>query len=167
MLRKPTPWLYDDEVARRANEIYTNYRLAEATTPELMLDRVIQAGGKSITIHHSDNPALERTTALWIEYTDHSKILLRAGDRPYYQTRALHHEFAHILFQHPVCTGSGIDEFSPPSGGKVHGRVLITPDSISPSNGLHRYEGEAEYLAGLITRTLLRPSYLDDERLFG
>ncbi|MFC3399322.1 hypothetical protein ACFOEP_12975 [Microbacterium amylolyticum] len=115
-----------------------------------------------------DDPAIIHTTALWVEYDDRSKVILRASDRPYYQVRGLHHEFAHILFQHPACTGLSADPALAKYtiGGRVRGRVLLSADEVSSAHGDWRHEAEAEYLGSLITRTLLRPIYHDDERLF-
>jgi len=163
------PWVEDPEIVRRAHELFDRYDLSSARSPEAMMDRVIAIGGKPISVQKIDDPAITHTTALWVEYEDRSKIILRANDRPYYQVRGLHHEFAHILFQHPACTGLAAEPslIRYTEGGVVRGRVLISDDDVSSAHGNRQQEGEAEYLGALITRTLLRPIYFDDERIFG
>lgn len=162
-------WAENPDIARRAHEIFEQYDLASARSPEALLDKVIAIGGKPIAVEKIDDPAVTRTTALWVEYDDRSKILLRAGDRPYYQVRGLHHEFAHILFGHPACTGLTADPALAryAEGGVLRGRVLVSHDDFSAAHGDAQHEGEAEFLGSLITRTLLRPIYVNDERAFG
>lgn len=164
------PWRDDPSAIARASALFEHYKLGSVRSPEAMLDRVIAIGGKPIIVEKTDNPAVTRTTALWLEFKDHSKILLRAGDRPYYQVRGLYHEFGHILFGHPGCSGLAADPSLTKyaAGGSVRGRVLLPDDHVSTQeNDEAQRESEAEYLASLITRTLLRPIYLNDERVFG
>lgn len=164
------PWCENPSAIARATELFERYDLGAVRSPEAMLDRVIAIGGKPITIEKTDNPAVTRTTALWLEFPECSKILLRAGDRPYYQVRGLYHEFGHILFGHPGCSGLASDPALTryAEGGIVRGRVLLPDDSASlVENDDTQRESEAEHLAALITRTLLHPIYLHDERVFG
>lgn len=163
------PWAEAPDVLNRARKLFERLDLGSVRSTQAMLDRVIAVSGKPLEVTQIDDPALAKTTALWVEYDDRSKILLRASDRPYYQVRGLHHEFGHMLFGHPGCTGLASDpELTKytAGGGKVRGRVLISPQDVSTPGG-DQSEAEAEVLGAMITRALLRPIYADDERLFG
>ncbi|MGN7187540.1 hypothetical protein [Microbacterium enclense] len=133
------------------------------------LTKIVSAKtGKRITIDHVDGPDLAMTTALWVEFSDSSLIVLRAQDPAYYQARGLFHELGHILFQHPACEALGTamraDRYR---GGHVRGRVLI-PDHRQPTiYGNEQHEGEAEAMAKILGRHLLRARFDADDKMFG
>lgn len=164
------PWRDSPAAITRANELFERYDLGSVRSPEAMLDRVIAIGGKPITIEKTDDPAVTRTTALWLEFPEYSKILLRSGDRPYYQVRGLYHEFGHIIFGHPGCAGLASDTAQARyAGGSIVRARALLPDDYDPDTEIAdaQTESEAEHLASLITRTLLRPIYRLEERVFG
>lgn len=166
---KSTPWDAAAGMRERALQLFAEYDLASVRTPRELTQRVAEISGKPIHIEKLEDPALVHTTALWIEYEDRSKIVLRAKDRTYYQVRGLHHEFGHMLWRHPGCEGLSLDDGirGLAGAGQVRGRVLLGPNALSPLAGDANHEGEAEAMGEIITRSLLRPEYLNDERIFG
>ncbi|EQM74756.1 hypothetical protein [Microbacterium maritypicum] len=169
MSMKSTPWEDAASMRARALELFSEYDLARVRTPHELTTRIAEITGKPIRIEKLDDPALVHTTALWIEYEELSKVVLRATDRVYYQVRGLHHEFGHMLWGHPGCEGLSMDDGIRrlAGAGQVRGRVLMTPNSLSPLAGDALHEGEAEAMGEIITRSLLRPEYFNDERIFG
>lgn len=163
------PWEASERLRIRAREAFDRHRLSEVHSPDELTARIVDITGKSLVIQKLDDPALKHTTALWIEYRDFSKVLLRAGDRLYYQLRGLHHEFGHMIFAHPGCEGIAIGEGLRKLAGDgiVRGRVLMTANAMSPLSCDDEHEAEAEAMGELLTRSLLRPSYLASERVFG
>jgi len=166
---KRIPWEGAGELRARASAVLEEHDLSRVRTPLELTERIAQITGKPIVIEKLDDAALVRTTAMWVEYEEYSKVVLRSGDRTYYQLRGLHHEFGHMLFGHPGCEGLLLDEgIQRIAGvGMVRGRVLIAENDLSPLSSNNVHEAEAEALGALLTRLLLRPTYLDDERVFG
>ncbi|HEU5223023.1 MAG TPA: hypothetical protein VFU07_05005 [Candidatus Lumbricidophila sp.] len=166
---KQIPWESNIGARERAERLFNELDLGSVKSAFELTQRVAEVVGKPVRIEKHDNLVLSATTALTVDFPDYAAVLLRAGDKFYYQLRALHHEFGHLLFGHPGCPGELIDSelrgmFA---GGRVYGRMLLTEHESSPLLSEHEHEAEAEAMADLLTRALLRPEYLNDERVFG
>jgi hypothetical protein len=164
-----SPWVENDQIARRAQEAFTRHGLDTIRTPKDLEQLVTTIGGKPVEIHLVDRVGMETTTGYWIELPEVQRITLRKNDRPFYQTRSLHHEFAHIIMNHPRCVGHNSDPstVTPDAASSVVDGALSRSIQDFESSEDAESEGEAECLAGLIAKALLHPTYLDDERIFG
>lgn len=164
------PWRTDPGIVARAQERLDHYDLSGVRGIPELTSKVSAATGKTITVEEVDDPVLVTTTALWIEFKDRSLILLRRHDPAYYRARGLFHEFGHIVFGHPACTALMNDPRMSryaEGGGEVRGRVLISEANLPALYRNDVHESEAEAVAALIGRRLLRPRYEGDEEVFG
>lgn len=164
------PWRTDAEIVARAQERLDRYNLSDVRGIPELTRKVSASTGKAITVEEVDDPVLVTTTALWIEFKDRSLILLRRHDPAYYRARGLFHEFGHIVFGHPACTALTNDPQMAryaAGGGEVRGRVLISEANLPALYRNDMHESEAEAVAALIGRRLLRPRYEGDEEVFG
>lgn len=132
----------------------------------LVVDRL----GKPIAIEPIGDKSWATVTGLWVDTVERHRILIRKTDTPLYQMHVVLHELAHILFEHPGCktaraTAPGV-AFDATSA-EVRARKVIASNSSPSAVSDAVLEGEAEHLAFLMSRILLRPKNDSDERIFG
>lgn len=164
------PWEINDRIRARVSEVFEQYDLSSITTPAELMQRVQDIHGKPVIVDITSDRDISSTTALWWDLEDEAHVLLRDWDEPYYQVRGLHHEFAHMIFNHPGCTALPNQEAvsrAVPEGAVVRGRTPLGPSIAALLSGDRQIEGEAEYLSSLLARQLLRPSYTASDRVFG
>ncbi|TIH33798.1 hypothetical protein [Subtercola vilae] len=150
----------------RAEQAFVKHGLSRIRTAEDLQQLVTEISGKPVELKLISDTNMKTTTALWIEDQRRHRIILRKQDRPLYRARGLHHEYAHIILGHPTCIGHVADPLI--RRERTFGdQTMSAAINADEAGDAAQWEGEAEYLAGLIARTLLHPIYLDDERLFG
>ncbi|WP_157749878.1 hypothetical protein [Microbacterium sp. TPU 3598] len=130
--------------------------------------KIEAAKGKPVIVKLVPAAQMATVTAYWHDSDEAVLIFLRREDSPYYQVRGLHHELAHILFDHPSCSAlQDLVPENPQLGGRVmRGRMVFGPGALPIVQGEAEMEGEAEYLSILLARLLLRPDYLREESEF-
>jgi hypothetical protein len=162
-------WASRPDIVARSESVFQSTNLAGVENLDGLVRRVAEIHGKPIEVHVTDDARLQSTTALWVDYPKMARIIVREIDSPLYRARGILHEAAHILFQHPGCNTArdheSVSEYVE-EGGTVRGRMLATPHTTVLTAD-KTIEGEAEYLAHLLSRSLLQPAYISDERTFG
>ena len=162
-------WENRDEIAARSTAIFAANDLGVPRNMDELVGRVSEVSGKPVMIERLGDERWEKLTALWLNYPDTDVVLVRSTDSVLYQTHCILHELAHILYGHPGCSDLASTEAvqSLVGGGcTVRGRVL-EPGNVRVVSRHGTIEGEAESLARLLGRSLLRPRYLADEQAFG
>ncbi|MFC3297863.1 hypothetical protein [Clavibacter michiganensis] len=162
-------WDTTGEIGKRSAAVFAAHKLDVPRTVDDLVQVVSQISGKPVIIERLGDERWERLTALWLAYPDQDVVLVRSTDSPLYQTHCVLHELAHIVYEHPGCA-----DFATPGdvstfvreGCTVRGRRL-EPDTARVTTRHDTFEGEAESLARLLGRSLLRPRYLADEQAFG
>ncbi|MDO4144115.1 hypothetical protein [Clavibacter michiganensis] len=162
-------WDTAGEIGKRSAAVFTVHKLDVPRTVDDLVQVVSQISGKPVLIERLGDERWERLTALWLSYPEQDVVLVRSTDSPLYQTHCVLHELAHIVYAHPGCA-----DFATPEdvsafvrdGCTVRGRRL-EPDTARVTTRHDTFEGEAESLARLLGRSLLRPRYLADEQAFG
>lgn len=149
----------------RAMQVFRLYELASARTVQDLVRVAAEASGKVVSIRDVDEPNLGTVTALTYHFNNRSVIVLRQRDDPYYRARGLFHEIGHILFEHPGCKlltlqPQNTNTIDPPE-------VWVSEANLTALYRDDPHELEAEALATLIGRHLLRPVFEADERVFG
>lgn len=165
-------WVERDEIVARATQTFVQNDLAADRSLPALVDHVSALHGKPIDISATTDEDWDTLTALWVDYPDQAKIYYRSTDTELYRTHCILHELAHIALQHPGC--NVLPEKKDLTGyhgaGVVRGRFLETsPQSIPDVAVSERevMEGEAEHLAHLLSSTLFRPRFSEDEDVFG
>ncbi|MBF4632693.1 hypothetical protein ITJ42_15850 [Clavibacter michiganensis subsp. phaseoli] len=162
-------WDTTGEIEKRSAELFAAHKLDVPRTVDDLVEIVSRISGKPVLIERLGDERWERLTALWLAYPDQDVVLVRSTDSQLYQTHCVLHELAHIVYEHPGCS-----DFATPDdvtafvqgGYTVRGR-RIEPDAARVTSHHDTCEGEAESLARLLGRSLLRPRYLADEQAFG
>lgn len=149
----------------RAGRVFRRYGLERARTVQDLVRVAADASGKAISIRDVDEPNLGVVTALTYHFENRSVIVLRERDDPYYRARGFFHEIGHILFGHPGCKlltlqPQNTNAIDPPE-------VWVSEANLTALYRDDPHELEAEALATLIGRHLLRPVFEADERVFG
>jgi hypothetical protein len=171
-VRQQTIWPTAAQIKQRSADKFSSLDLAPDTDLAYVVRRASEQLGKPIRIEAVGNEKWETLTALLVETDASANILIRHDDSQLYQNHCILHELAHIIYNHPGCrtakaTAPAIahSDFS----DKVRGRILaLQAGGFSEIEGASAViEGEAESLAYLLARRLLRPRHQADERVFG
>jgi hypothetical protein len=166
-------WFEHADVAARTTQTFEENRFQDDQTLDALLKHVSDLHGKPINVDAIDDDDWQTLTALWVDFPDEAQILYRSTDTRLYQMHCILHELAHIALRHPGCNVLG-DDSSVASyrgtNGVVRGRLLEAGglEDLENVDGDRRIlEGEAEHLAHLLSRSLLRPRFREDEEVFG
>ncbi|PPF32453.1 hypothetical protein C5D04_10385 [Rathayibacter sp. AY1D2] len=166
-------WFEHAEVEARTAHAFEQHRFEDDQTLDALLEHVADLHGKPIHVDAIDDTDWETLTALWVDFPHEAQILYRSTDTRLYQMHCILHELAHIVLRHPGCNVLGDDSSLASyrgTNGLVRGRLLETGGSedLENADGDRRIlEGEAEHLAHLLSRSLLRPRFREDEEVFG
>lgn len=149
----------------RARQVFRRHGLASARTVQDLVRVAAEVSGKVVSVRDVDEPDLATVTALTYHFDNRSVIVLRERDDSYYRARGLFHEIGHILFGHSGCKlltlqPQNTDTIDPPE-------VWVSEANLTALYRDDPDELEAEALAALIGRHLLRPVFEADERVFG
>lgn len=172
-VKTQTIWPTADQIKKRSKERFSSLGLAPDADLDQVVQRVAEGLGKPIRIEAVGDEKWETLTALLVETDDSANILVRHDDSQLYRNHCILHELAHIIYNHPGCrtakaTAPAIahSDFSDRVLGRIleleRGAHLTDVDSAAAV-----IEGEAESLAYLLARRLLRPRHHADERVFG
>ncbi len=147
----------------RARHQFARHSLDRVGSLAEVVQRAAVASGRSVTVTHTEELFDNFGSALTYNFTDRSVIVLRKQDEAFYRTRGLFHEVAHLLFGHPGCKvlQAAFDGSPPPDLPTV---VRVDVNALYANDP---EELEAEALAILISRHVLRPKHDFDERIFG
>jgi hypothetical protein len=164
---RPTP----ADIAKNAQRLFNSLNLDPSTSTLVSIVRlVVERFGKPIAIEPIGDRGWATVTGLWVDTPGRHRILIRKTDTPLYQRHVVLHELAHILFEHPGCKTAratapaiAVDLTS----AEVRARKVIATSSSEAAASDAVLEGEAEQLAFLLSRVLLRPKNHSDERVFG
>jgi hypothetical protein len=159
------------DIAKNAQRTFDSLHLNNDTSTLIdIVGLVVDRLGKPIAIEPIGDKSWATVTGLWVDTAERHRILIRKTDTPLYQMHVVLHELAHILFEHPGCKtaratapGVAIDATS----AEVRARKVIASNSSPSAVSDAVLEGEAEHLAFLLSRILLRPKNDSDERTFG
>lgn len=163
-------WAGGDDIAARCAEIFRANGLGSPQSMDELVSLVSAISGKPVIIEPLGDERWEKLTALWVSYPDSDIVLVRSTDTELYRTHCILHELSHIICRHPGCSDLASAEVVQSlitSGCTVRGRVLRPRDARVTPEHTATIEGEAENLARLIGRSLLRPRYAADEKSFG
>ncbi|NQX18260.1 hypothetical protein [Rathayibacter sp. VKM Ac-2857] len=166
-------WFEHADVEARTALAFEQHRFQDDQTLDALVEHVADLHGKPIHVDAIDDTDWETLTALWVDFPHEAQILYRSTDTRLYQMHCILHELAHIVLRHPGCNVLGDDSSLASyrgTDGLVRGRLLETGSSegIENADGDRRIlEGEAEHLAHLLSRSLLRPRFREDEEVFG
>lgn len=159
------------DIAHNAQRLFDSLTLDTSTSTLVsIVSLVVERFGKPIAIEPIGNEGWATVTGLWVDTAERHRILIRKTDTPLYQMHVILHELAHILFEHPGCKTARAT--SPAvaldaSSAVVRARKVIATNSDDSAVSDAVLEGEAEQLAFLLSRVLLRPKNHSDERVFG
>lgn len=166
-------WFEHADVEARTAHAFEQNRFQDDRTLDALVEHVADLHGKPIHVDAIDDTDWETLTALWVDFPHEAQILYRSTDTRLYQMHCILHELAHIVLRHPGCNVLGDDSSLASyrgTNGLVRGRLLETGGSkdLENADGDRRIlEGEAEHLAHLLSRSLLRPRFREDEEVFG
>ncbi|RFA17749.1 hypothetical protein [Subtercola boreus] len=163
-------WKGGHDIADRCARIFEDNGLGGPRNMEELVTRVSNISGKPVMIEPLGDERWETITALWVSYPASDLVLVRATDTHLYRTHCILHELAHIIYRHPGCSDLASAEVVQSlisDGATVRGRV-VNPQAVRvASERSETIEGEAENLARLLGRSLLRPRYAAGEKSFG
>ncbi|MBN9633270.1 MAG: hypothetical protein J0I18_22145 [Actinobacteria bacterium] len=171
-VKQQTIWPTAAQIKQRSAEKFSSLDLTPDADLSYVIRRAEERIGKPIRIEPVGNEKWETLTALLVETDDSANILIRHDDSEIYQNHCILHELAHIIYNHPGCRTAKAtapamvhSDFS----DKVRGRILaLESGELTEVEGASAIiEGEAESLAYLLARRLLRPRHQADERIFG
>lgn len=171
-VRQQTIWPTAAQIKQRSADKFASLDLAPDADLAYVVQRASEQLGKPIRIEAVGNEKWETLTALLVETDESANILIRHDDSQLYQNHCILHELAHIVYNHPGCRTAKAtapamahSDFS----DKVRGRILaLESGGLTEIEGASAIiEGEAESLAYLLARRLLRPRHQADERVFG
>lgn len=171
-VKQQTIWPTAAQIKQRSADKFTSLDLTPDADLAYVIRRAEERIGKPIRIEPVGNEKWETLTALLVETDESANILIRHDDSEIYQNHCILHELAHIIYNHPGCRTAKAtapamahSDFS----DKVRGRILAleSGEATEVEGASAIIEGEAESLAYLLARRLLRPRHQADERTFG
>lgn len=166
-------WVEHGDIVARSLELFEFNALAVDRTLPALIAHVSELHGKPISISATTDDDWVTLTALWVDFPESAKIFYRAADTPLYQTHCILHELAHIIYRHHGCNVLAEDknlEHYKGTEGIIRGRLVESSAEDMPriEDAQRRImEGEAEQLAHLLSSSLFRPRFRDDEDVFG
>lgn len=159
-------WRRDEIIRTKGDRIFSALPQLTDGTVVTLVALVSQMIGKPIKIQPVGNERWEQLTGMTLDFGTYFGILIRPTDSIYYQIHCILHELAHLLFEHPptAAVHQLQGQFGPAM--VVHVRLIETADEPLTEDDAAT-EGEAEYLAHLLARLILRPRYSDGEEVYG
>lgn len=139
--------------------------LSAAKTIADVIEIASSAAGRPVTVVRQNETFDNYGSAFTYNFPDRSVIVLREGDQSFYRTRGLFHEVGHLVFGHKGCSAfsGALDE----ADADERNWPRVVHANLRALYGNDPEELEAEGLAILIGRHLLKPRWGRDESIYG